>query len=104
MNETEFCYWLNGYFEISGATELDPEQVKMVKEHLALVFEKVTEEKTSPKKMAKTLTSWDKDLDLTGGGPKVCSPSPGDQKYCLQLKPTTRPKYKTLFKSENPDS
>ena len=42
MNEREFCYWLHGMFELTDADELTPDQVKMVKEHLKLVFTKVT--------------------------------------------------------------
>jgi len=42
MTPQEFCYWLQGYFEVSGNETLTPEQVKMVKEHLQLVFRKET--------------------------------------------------------------
>lgn len=42
MNSTEFTYWLNGFFELSGATVLSEAQVKVIKEHLGLVFKKVT--------------------------------------------------------------
>ena len=42
MTTKEFAYWLQGYFEISGAKELDERQVEVVKDHLALVFTKVT--------------------------------------------------------------
>ena len=38
MKASEFCYWLQGHFEISGNTELTKEQGEMVKRHLALVF------------------------------------------------------------------
>jgi hypothetical protein len=37
-----FCYWLQGYFELSGSTVLSEQQVKAIKEHLNLVFNKVT--------------------------------------------------------------
>lgn len=43
MNERDFYYWLQGFFELSGATELTAKQVKMIKEHMALVTEKVTQ-------------------------------------------------------------
>lgn len=46
MDHKSFCYWLNGYFEISEAAgvepEFTPEVVKMIKSHLDLVFNKVT--------------------------------------------------------------
>jgi hypothetical protein len=44
MDETAFCYWLNGFFEISGSEELTSDQVKVIKEHLKLVFKKETKE------------------------------------------------------------
>ncbi len=46
MTSREFCYWLQGYFEINNnqprepafADSLNPEQVKAIRAHLALVF------------------------------------------------------------------
>jgi len=42
MTEREFCYWLQGHLELSDTDELDANQVWMIKEHLDLVFTKVT--------------------------------------------------------------
>lgn len=42
MTPQDFTYWLQGFFELSGATSLTPEQVKIIKEHLSLVFKKET--------------------------------------------------------------
>lgn len=42
MNEREFCYWLQGLFEVGGVKALDEAQTQIVKDHLALVFKKVT--------------------------------------------------------------
>ena len=42
MNERDFCYWLQGYFELNGAEELSAKQVEIVREHLQLVLNKVT--------------------------------------------------------------
>ncbi len=38
MNSIDFCYWLQGYFEVSKAEDLTPEQTEIVKSHLDLVF------------------------------------------------------------------
>ena len=45
MNSRDFCFWLQGYFEISLDTEpgaapegLTPEQVMCIRKHLNLVF------------------------------------------------------------------
>ncbi len=43
MNSTEFCYWLQGYLELREDDKpLTAKQVQIVKDHLALVFQKVT--------------------------------------------------------------
>lgn len=40
MQSRDFCYWLQGYFEITGATSdtLQPLQIEAIKNHLAMVF------------------------------------------------------------------
>ena len=43
MTSRDFCYWLQGYLEISGATgltspALGPSQVECIQKHLAMVF------------------------------------------------------------------
>jgi len=38
MNSIDFCFWLQGFFEISGSEEMTDEQVKIVKKHLNLTF------------------------------------------------------------------
>ena len=38
MNTIDFCYWLQGYFEISGASEISAEQAQVIQNHLNLVF------------------------------------------------------------------
>ena len=42
MSPDSFCYWLNGFFEISGQKKLTQQQVQIIKDHLDLVFKKVT--------------------------------------------------------------
>ena len=38
MNERDFCYWLQGMFELQTPAMLNAEQTKLIKEHLELVF------------------------------------------------------------------
>lgn len=39
MNSRDFCFWLQGYFELSkGDPNLSGDQVNTIKEHLSLVF------------------------------------------------------------------
>ncbi len=41
MTANEFAYWLNGFAELSGAPP-NAEQWQSIRDHLALVFTKVT--------------------------------------------------------------
>ena len=46
MNELNFAYWLQGYFELSkvnGEIKLTQDQINMIDKHLNLVFNKVTD-------------------------------------------------------------
>lgn len=47
MTHSEFVYWLNGYVEICGARP-DDQQWEIIKDHLLLVFSKVTPNRSSP--------------------------------------------------------
>jgi hypothetical protein len=40
MTSRDFCYWLQGFFELrdTGSLVMTPQQVEMVQRHLALVF------------------------------------------------------------------
>jgi hypothetical protein len=38
MTSRDFCYWLQGYFEIAEPKEITGEQLKTVQRHLAMVF------------------------------------------------------------------
>lgn len=41
MDPLNFVYWLQGIFEIGGATELNSQQVEIIKRHIALVLHHV---------------------------------------------------------------
>lgn len=38
MKSVEFCYWLQGMFELSNPQTLDATQTDLIKRHLAMVF------------------------------------------------------------------
>ncbi len=43
MTTTEFAYWLQGYFELTDSgQQMSAQQVQIIKDHLNLVFTKVT--------------------------------------------------------------
>lgn len=47
MTTEQFTYWLQGFFEVSGDKKLNEKQVTIIKDHLALVFDKVTPDRES---------------------------------------------------------
>lgn len=47
MEPINFVYWLQGYLEISGGKPLNAEQVKIVQDHIELVLEKKTPDRTN---------------------------------------------------------
>ena len=46
INSESFCYWLQGALEIMNPETLDKKQLQIVKDHLALVFKKITPDYT----------------------------------------------------------
>jgi hypothetical protein len=63
MEPIHFVYWLQGYLELDAADgadpELTPEQVKCIKDHLALVLRKKTPEREEGVKKKKKKKSAD---------------------------------------------
>lgn len=49
MEAENFAYWLKGYFELQDTDKLSPKQVKVIKDHLDLVFNKVTPNRSKVK-------------------------------------------------------
>lgn len=42
MTPENFCYWLQGFFELENPAALSVQQVQQIKDHLQLVFRKET--------------------------------------------------------------
>jgi pentose-5-phosphate-3-epimerase len=38
MTSRDFCYWLQGYFELTNPTELNFNQIETLRKHLDMVF------------------------------------------------------------------
>lgn len=51
MTPENFCYWLQGFAEIQNPIEITKEQVQVIKDHLKLVFTKVTPTYTATAKL-----------------------------------------------------
>lgn len=45
MNAEQFCYWFQGFLELTKGSQLEQDQIKVIKEHLELVFAKETKER-----------------------------------------------------------
>jgi hypothetical protein len=111
MNERDFIYWLQGFLELSGAKTLNEQQVKIVKDHIALVMTKVTpntivgtENITIPQfsPIVTCTTSTElPNLGDTSVSPLTVPPIKSDL-YCANLSRTTKtPKNKKSLDPEN---
>lgn len=49
MNYEQFAIWLHGFLEISNAEEINKEQTQVIKDHLALLFDKKTPDRSKKK-------------------------------------------------------
>lgn len=85
MNAQEFCYWLQGFFELSDTCSLSPKQVEMIRKHLSLVFIDVTSGDREGPFAARFL---ERGLDSTTSPPPneflggtICSPQ-APRTYC----------------------
>jgi len=42
MHSRDFCYWLQGHFEMNSDDRLSTDQIRIIKNHLNLVFTNIT--------------------------------------------------------------
>jgi hypothetical protein len=64
MTTEQFAIWLNGFFELSEEKKLSEKQVTIIKDHLALVFEKVTPDRSAPAPKGLDATSTSKRVKI----------------------------------------
>lgn len=69
MTSRDFCFWLQGFFEVSGADMLDKRQTEQVKAHLALCFKHEIDPSMGDEKHQKELNKIH-DNDLNPKHPK----------------------------------
>lgn len=77
MTTEQFTYWLQGFFEISDTKTLNAKQVQIIKDHLALVFDKVTPDRNKQEIINKLpdgfiLNPTSGLLDDFNSSPKLC--------------------------------
>jgi len=93
MNSEQFAYWLNGFFEIENPKSLDERKTQIIKDHLSLLFNKITpsrvlkEDMTTP--VVEGWPSWAIDEWLRAnpptGHPEIIesnTPDSSPRKYC----------------------
>ena len=98
MKSLNFCYWLQGYFEVLAAggdpeAELTPEQVACIKDHLAMVLTKQTPVRGKVAKAVKTvppeeLSPFKIDIDPFTQPGVTCA---GDEQKLVQIDWVTPP-------------
>ena len=82
MSPLDFCYWLRGYFEIAGETQLTKEQAEVISKHLALVFnEKAKDTPPISQQVQDDLEKWLED-QKTAHWP---SPTVGQGRFCTTV-------------------
>jgi len=65
VTSRDFCYWVQGFFELTGKTEsLSKEQVKTIQQHLAMVFKHEIDPSMGDKAHQDKLTEIHKKSDL----------------------------------------
>jgi len=68
MTPENFTYWLQGFFEISESKMLSSKQTQIIKDHLALVFNKVTPDRKENNSLGvDAVEELEKSLLLDGG-------------------------------------
>ena len=70
MTTENFTYWLQGYFEISESKILSSKQTQIIKDHLALVFDKVTPDRKEKNSIEVDAVEELKKSLLLDGGPR----------------------------------
>jgi len=71
INGVDFCFWLQGYFEISGVTSLSEGELEIIKKKLDSTFIHDDMDEDEPKKNKKTKKDKNRFDYLQGGGEKA---------------------------------
>jgi acyl-CoA-binding protein len=93
MTTEQFAYWMKGFFEISDSKKLTEKQVQIIKDHLDLVFTKVTPDRNGEKEGFKKIVpdfDWDKWNDYKNNPLEppytvTCDDNGLDKVYCSSV-------------------
>lgn len=66
MNSTDFTYWLQGFVELSDTDTISEKQWLMIKDHLKLVFNKKTPDRSPAFEIKPTFPDYKLLSDLIG--------------------------------------
>ena len=69
MTPEQFTYWLQGFVEINNPETFDKKQTQILKDHLNLVFDKITPDRN---KEETDFTQFFPSKKLTGIKPRKC--------------------------------
>lgn len=70
MKASEFCFWLQGLFELDNPQELNARQTTVIKRHLALVFKHdIDPSQGTPEHQAELQAIHDGKPQISGTGP-----------------------------------
>lgn len=108
MEPINFCYWLQGYMELSPDKPLSVEQVKIIQDHLNLVFNKVTPDRKNesngvtgpcgkPEKI--DLSNFNKNFNPNPHTDLICNNASSDS-YCATFN-SKEEDLKKIFKSKD---
>lgn len=81
MNSETFCYWLQGFVELTETDTISEKQWLVIKDHLKLVFDKKTPDRTK------------EELEYISKAITPSSPKPSDLKKLTDLIGMEIPKF-----------
>lgn len=81
MKSVEFCYWLQGLFELGDPKQLDTQQTELIKRHLAMVFHHEIDPSYGDGKAQEALTNIHEVPSVGTGQVNIGGAGPGGIKY-----------------------
>lgn len=77
MKSRDFCYWLQGYFELSEEEVIGPNNVQKIKNHLNMVFKHEIDPSNGTPEHNKELSDIHKHITISGQTLTLSDPRTG---------------------------